>query len=350
MASLYGLLNLPDTKNWRVTEVGEQVVFDAVNQMVERYNQDLAEMQSIFVQGDTTLHQIKYVMPGYGMMQEATELTRPGTVRAGASYTVGFGLRDFRDQIGWDDVTMAYATVEQLDMLVKTVMIRHTASVRHYIMKAIFNNASYTYVDPVHGDTTVYPLANGDSTLYPPVIGNTANATEDMYLAGNIASISDVNNPLPTLRNKIWARKSDADVLIFANPVEAAQIKALAAFVDVIDPNLVVNQGTQSSYSGPNTPGKVVGYVDESWIVEWRHMPAGYLYATDWTQDAPLMRRLDAVDLPGRGQLSLIAQQTEHPIQSSFFRDRHGFGAANRLNGAVLKVTGASYAVPAAYA
>lgn len=348
--SIYGILNVADTKNFLVSQNDEVLVFDAINMLLDRYNQDLAEAVRVFVDGDTTQHQIRYFQPGAGEMQEGTEFTRPGAVKSGQSYTVGFGLRDFRDQIAWNDISYAYATVQQLDLQVKTVMIRHRNTVRKHILKAIFNNAQYTFDDPQHGDVIVYPLANGDATLYPPTIGNQTPATANHYVASNMASITDGTNPLPTYRDLLLSRDSDANLYAFVNATTANQIRALLAFVDVADPNIRQFQGTEAVYNGPSVPGQVIGRVNDMWIVQWNQIPAGYVVVTDISKPAPLMRRLDAVEVPGRGQLTLVAQQQEHPVMSSFFRDRHGFGVGNRLNTVIGQVTGAAYVVPSAYA
>src|SRR5215204_3684626 len=114
MAALYGIMGLGDVKNLSVTQVGQRIVFDAVNTLVDRYNAELAEMTRLFVEGETIEPQITYVMPGGGMMQESTEMSRPGAVRPPVGWPVGFEIRDARDQVAWDDVTLAYATVEQV--------------------------------------------------------------------------------------------------------------------------------------------------------------------------------------------------------------------------------------------
>jgi hypothetical protein len=350
MAALYGIMGMGDVKNMSVTQIGQRIVFDAVNQLVDRYNAELAEIERFFVAGETTEPQVTYIMPGGGMMQESTDMSRPGAVRPPLGWPVGFEIRDARDQVAWDDVALAYATVEQVQATVNNVQIRHTNWVRFHLMRALFNNTTRTFVDPLFGNVTVYPLASGDATVYPPVIAATVGATDNHYLAFNQASISDANNPFPTWRAELEEHGIAGDIVALANPTQVAQIKAMTNFVDVADTALRVNQGVEAVYSGRPVPGTIVGYVDGVWISEWRWMPAGYIYMTATEAPAPLMRRVDRAAIPGRGELRLIATQTEFPFIESFWRDRHGYGVANRLNGLVGQITGATYVIPSGYA
>mgnify|MGYP000424540598 CR=1 FL=1 len=58
----------------------------------------------------------------------------------------------------------------------------------------------------------------------------------------------------------------------------------------------------------------------------------------------------DPVDTGLRTGLQLVATDNQHPFESSFWRHRFGFGAANRLNGVVIELAnGGSYTVPSGY-
>jgi hypothetical protein len=350
MAALYGVMGLNDVKNMTVQQIGQRQVFDAIGQLLAQYNADLADITSFFVQGETTDPQITYIMPGGGMMQESTELTRPGAVRPPLGWPVGFEMRDARDQVGWDDIALAYATVEIVQSTVDNVMIRHSNWVRYNLLRAIFSNVARTFNDPLFGVITVQPLANNDTVVYPPNIGQTAGAVDNHYLAANLANLSDANNPFPVWVEELAEHGGAGPIVAVVNPVQANQIRAMTAFIEVADSNLRVMQGVESVYTGPPVPGNVIGIINGAWISEWRWMPAGYVAMRDMSQPAPLLKRLDRVQLPGRGELALVATQSEFPLIGSFWRDRHGYGVANRLNGLIGQVTGASYVIPPLYA
>jgi len=350
MGSLYGIMGMPDVKNLTVNSIGQRVVYDAIRQLVDRYNAELAEMLSLLVERDTTDAQETYMLTGGGMMQEATDLTRPGAIRPPAGYPVGFEIRDARDQVAWDDIAMAYATVEIVEQTVAHVMVRHTNWVRYNLLKCLFRNTVKTYVDPLLGAISVQPLANGDTVVYPPVYGSTTGATDDHYVGIAGANIADGTNPIPVWRDELLEHVGTAgNVVMFLNPTQAAEAAALTAFVDIVDPAITVNQGITAQYNGSKVPGEVIGRVNNVWISSWKWMPANFSLTIDTTMPPPIIRRIDRVALPGRGALALVATQSEYPLQESFWRDRHGFGVGNRLNGVVGMLGNATYAIPTAY-
>lgn len=351
-SSLYGIMGMPDVKNLTVNSIGQPVVYDAIQQLVARYNTELQEMLTLFVERDTTDAQVTYMQTGGGMMQEATDLTRPGSVRPIPGYSVGFEIRDGRDQLGWDDIALAYATVEIVDAAVAQIMIRHTNWVRYHVLKTLFRNTAKTYVDPLLGSISVQPLANGDAIEYPPLPGTTTAAADNHYLGVAGANIADATNPIPTWRDELIEHTggTGGNVVAFMNPTQAAEARALTAFIDIQDPGLVLYQGQEAVYNGTPVPGKIIGKVNDVWVSSWAWVPANYLMFFDTTMPPPLLRRLDRVPLPGRGELALIATQSEYPLQASFWRDRHGFGCGNRLNGVIGMLGNATYAIPAAYA
>lgn len=348
MAALYGIMGLADVRNLTVQSLGQRQVFDAVKLLLDQYNADLADMTAFFVEGTTEEVQITYMMPGGGEMQESNEWSRPGAVRPPAGYPVGFEINDARDQVAWNDVSLAYATVEVVQAAVDNIMIRHTNWVRRKLLRAVLNNVNRVTLDPQFGQVTVKPLANGDTDVYS--MYGAAMATDNHYLAANIASISDVNNPFPTYYDEIAEHYGDSTVVSLVNPAQSAQIKAMAGFIEVADPRVRVNDGVEAINPGVTVPGTIIGLLGNVWISEWRSMIPNYVFTRNMDAPAPLLKRIDRVPLAGRGELALIATQTEHPFQESFWRDRHGYGAANRVGAVVGQITGASYTIPTGYA
>lgn len=348
MAALYGAMGLADVKNLSVQQLGQRVVFDAVNTLLAQYNADLAAITDFFVARTTEEVQITYFMPGGGEMQESTEWTRPGAVRPPAGYPVGFEINDARDQVAWNDIALAYATVETVQAAVDNIMIRHTNWVRRKLLRAVLNNVNRTTLDPQFGSVTVKPLANGDTDVYS--MYGAAMATDNHYIASNMASISDANNPFPTYYEEIAEHVGDTTVVALVNPAQAAQIKAMAAFIDVADTRVRVSDGIEAINPGISVPGSIIGLLGNTWISEWRAMPAGYTFVRNMDVPAPLLKRIDRVPIDGRGELRLIATQQEFPLQESFWRDRHGYGAENRVAALVGQITGAAYVIPAGYA
>jgi hypothetical protein len=81
-------------------------------------------------------------------------------------------------------------------------------------------------------------------------------------------------------------------------------------------------------------------------------MPANYLLGLDLNQPSPLKRRIDvATSLRGFRLVADWDTSNEFPLAKSTWRDRHGYGVAERLNGVAMFLdAGGSYTVPSAYA
>lgn len=353
MASLYGILGLEEGTYALINDVGQRMVFDAVNELADRHNADIEAMTRLLVERETTEHTMRYFLPGAGRMQESTPLSRPGAVKQAESYTVAFEIRDGRDQVAWDDVAAAYATVEQVNLAVKNVMIRHANWVRYHLLRSLFIATSHVFADPINGDLTIQPLANGDAVVYPPVIGAENGATDNHYLAPNYTTspeISDTNNPFTLIYDELAEHFGNSNAVALVNPTQFAEVDGMTGFTPVGDPFIRAPLVASAISPGIDVPGEIKGRVGNVWISEWRWMPENYILGIDLDQPPPLVKRVDKVALGGRGRLELIAQQTEFPLQESFWRDRRGYGVGNRLSAVVLKVNGASYTTPAGYA
>jgi hypothetical protein len=354
MATIYGLLGIED-RDATVDSVGQRTVYEATQALLDRHNEDVAAATAVFVQETTTNYQENYWLSGGGMMQLSTRLTRPGAVKPVDSYTTAYDLLDYRDQLAWDDISMAYMTLAKYNMAVQNIAIRHANTVRFQILRHLLNNTNATFVDEIRGSLTIRRLANTDTTLYPPVIGSDTNADDEHYLESGYtaANISDTNNPFPTIRAELDEHFGMGEVVAWVNNAQRAKIEALTDFIPASD--RFIREGTSTPTivgGGPDVPGTIFGRINEVWVSEWRWMPANYILAVDIMQPAPLKRRIDEpTSIRGRGRLELVAEQEEFPLTESFWRFREGYGVANRLNGVVMELgTGGTYTVPTEYA
>lgn len=353
MTTIYGILGIQD-RDTTVDSVGQRTTFDATTELLNRHNEDVNAVSAVFIEETITEYQDNYYLPGGGKMQKSTRLSRPGAVKPLGSYTTAYDLEDWRDQLAWDDISIAYMTLAKYNTAVQNITMRHLNTKRDNIIRHLINNTNDTsYVDEIRGALTIRRLANTDGTTYPPVIGSDTGADDNHYLASGYASsaISSTNNPFPVVRDEIAEHFGPGNVVAFVNNAQRGKIEALPDFIPVNDPNVTAGSATPTVSGAPTgLPGIVFGYVNNVWVVEWRWWPADYLFATDLDQPAPLVRRIDEpTNIKGRGILELVAQQQEFPLTESFWRFREGYGVGNRLNGVVMKFMAGSYDVPAAY-
>lgn len=358
MSGILGLLNLTDGDRKFGQTVGQKVVYDAAQEYLRQHNMELQKVISVFVQETTEEYKERYRLPGGGRMQRRSGQAQSGAVKPTGSWDVAYPLYDFGSQLAYTDVEFAKMTPNGLQLHLDTIRAQDINTVRFEILYRLFNSAQATFDDPEHGALSIEPLANGDSVLFPPVLGTESEATETHYLESNYAAsaIDDTNNPLVTLRNDLEEHFGTptgfGNTVVFANTANIAKLKALADFVEVVDSNVRAGNDTATPQSLPAAvPGRIVGRCDGTWVVEWRWIPSGWMLAIDLDQPKPLKMRVDEADTGLPRGLALVSTSDTHPMMQSHYRHRYGFGAANRLNGAVIEFnTGGSYTAPSAYA
>lgn len=356
MSEIYGALGINDTDRVYLSTLGQQVVYDAVQETLQRWNEDMQAAMMMFVDETTSDHKRRYKLAGGGRMQRLGGQGQAGAVKATGQWDVAFPLEGFGDQLASNRVDYAYMSVQDLDRHLDTIMNRSANTVRYEILAALLNSAQGTFIDPLWGSLAIEPLANGDSVTYPPVLGSESEATDNHYLESGYAaaSISDTNNPYVTLRDELEEHfgtpTGGSNIVAFINNAQVSKTEALTDFDPVNDRFTQPGADTDQLFGLPSVPGRVVGRTNGVWVVEWRWIPANYIMARHLDVPAPLVQRVDPADT-GLGQgLQLVAESDTHPFSSSHYEHRFGFGCGNRLNGVVMELgTGGSYSVPSGY-
>lgn len=357
MSWLSGMLTLNDTDRVFNSTDGQRVVLDAIATYLNKVRSDLALAQSVFVETSTTDHIERYRLPGGGRLQRRGGYARSGAVKNFGAWDVAYPLEDFGDQIAENDIAMAYMSVGDMERHVDTVVNQSVNTRRFEMLKALVQNVTRTFVDPLWGSLTIQPAANNDAVTYPPVLGAETEATDDHYLETGYAgsAISDSNNPLVTARDELeehfGAGTGGENIVVFINNAQRAKIEALTGFDEVIDRFIRAGDQTNVPIQLPNVPGRIIGRGSGVWVSEWRWIPANYLVAVHLDAPAPLKERIDPPDTRLGQGLQLVAREADYPIESAHWRDRFGYGVGNRLNLVVLEcATGGSYTIPTAYA
>lgn len=360
MPTIYGALSLEDTDRVFNATVGQRAIYDLTTQYVARYRTEQQAAQRIFVEMTTSDHILSYKLPGSGYMQRRGQSSQPGAIKAGGSWPVAFPLEDFGDAIAQDDVTMAYMTAAELQRHIDTILSRDANTRRLEILRALFTATTRTFIDPLWDSLTIRPLANGTAgELYPPVIGSMTDATENHYLESGYAAsaISDTNDPYVTIANELEEHfgtpTGGSNVVVFINSAQTAKTRALTDFVGISD--MAITPGAQTTTVN-NLPAdltagswRILGRHEGAgaWVVEWRWIPANYMFGLSLDAPRPLMERVDPADTGLGAGLQLVARDVEFPFETSFWRDRFGYGVGNRLNGVAFELgTGGTYTAP----
>jgi len=357
MGAIFGHLNISDTDRVFATTPGQATIWQAVQDYLTAWNTELNNATALFVDTVTANFKERYKLPGGGYLQRRNSEGRYGTVKPTGQWDVAYPLEDFGASMGWNDVDIAYMTVQELERTVLTITAQSINTVRFEMLKALLNNTARTFVDPLNGSLTIQPLANGDSVVYPPVQGSDAEATETHYLESGYAtaSISDTNNPIKTivddLEEHFGVPTGGSNIAVMINNAETAKVTAITGFVPVSDRFVNPGDDTAVPTGLPSTlPGKVLGRLSGAWVLEWRRLPATYMVGTHLDVPKPLKQRIDPADTGLGVGLQLVATDDEFPFTQSFWRHRFGFGVGNRLNGVVMEMgTGGSYSIPTGY-
>jgi hypothetical protein len=123
--------------------------------------------------------------------------------------------------MGWDDVTYAYMTVQQLrSRAYQCHGTRHQHRSLPGLEPSVFSRATILSLIPRRGSLTIRRLANADGTIYPPQIGATTELTGHthyvIWLRLPVRSVIAITRSLlsvPTLSSTLarmskWLRSS----------------------------------------------------------------------------------------------------------------------------------------------
>lgn len=355
MTTFYGLFSTADLDS-PINDVGQLVVYDRIQELVNAHNANLEKAMSAFVSDPaTTVWQEEFKLPGGGYMQDLDEFGRPAATKPGGSWTVAYPLWIRGDQKAFTRRAAGLMTVREMGAFLSDTLIKDTNTRRRDLLRTLFRNVNYNFKDiSGHGTLGIKALANQDGTLYPNAVDSDAAAEAEAqhYITSGYAvgDISDTNNPIVTIVNLLSSTLGQGNVVIFvrSNSTALTEIKALADYAPLRSGNVIVGSGETTAINPPvGLPGIVQGYVDNAWIVAYDWIPANYLLGIDLDKERPIKIRVDPV-APGltRG-LSLVAEDMNFPIQSLYYENVYGMGVSNRLNGVVMELTAdATYDIP----
>jgi len=362
MSLIYGATWTTAEDHQLVNTVGKELLFTQAQAVAERFNASLQTAMRSFVDpAPARSHSWRFKLPGTAHLQRHSDRSgsRPHARHPVGEYDVALPLEDWRYAVMMNDVDEAHLTVGDLRNSLQGVLTSTSKVVRREIGRALFNNTPRTFTDRLWGTLTIEPLANGDSVLYPPTFDSDTEATADHYLVSGFtaANISDSNNPLITLRDKIrphfgFSSPDGEDIIVYINKAQAEKIEALADFVPVLDRFVQPGADAATLIGTPDISGRILGRSNGVWVAEFSEfIPANYMVAVHLFEDRPLRRRVDLEGTGlGDGDLQLIAEEENNPFKSMFWRIRFGLGVVNRLNGAVMELTtDTQYDVPAIY-
>lgn len=343
----YGFVGLERLASERVVTVGVDRIFSAITESAAEHNRQIDAMLSNLV-ARTTLHQEMFMLPGAGTMQPLDDKGNPKVVEEYGHYTVAYPIQGAGTAWGDNRVSRALMTVEEANRHTVENIKRDADWMIRHILASVFNNTAWVFTDKEFGALTVQPLANADAVTYVRVGGAAAVDTHYLFQA---AAIADATNPFPTIYDELMEHPSNSGpVVVFVATSLKTSIQALTNFIPASDPDITLGVASDrlGSLIERGYGEEVLGKVDKCWIVEWRRLPAGYMFA----------------QAMGAGP---IVKMREYPVAAlqGLFTENHspdgnhaeyrmiryaGFGVANRIGALCMQIGAGAYAIPAAYA
>jgi len=266
------------------------------------------------------------------------------------SYEIGYPIQGGGTAWGGNRVTREMMTAAEANKFTLMVQQQDADWMRRHILAAFLNSASYVFRDKQHGNITVYPLANNDTVEFTR-IGMTDPATDNHYLA-QAAAISDGANPFATIRAELVEHPGNGETVVAFIPEGLkSAVTGLTEFVEVSDVDIVLG-ATSDTVSRRD---ELVAFGDELlgktksgvWIVLWKSLPAGYIFAHCPDAGAFVAQReYPVTSLQGLFP-EYFSEDGNHYV-NRFIRYA-GFGVQNRTAAMVYYVGNASYVVPTAY-
>lgn len=349
----YALSGLADVMADHVSTVGVQVVFDHVREAFSLWNARVNAAISNFVER-TTLSEERYWLPGDGVSQPISADGNPVPRRFTGNYEVGYHLRGYGDGYGLNRISMAQATVMDVERWTLEILKADKRRIEREILKALLykpSSGGWTFDDitrPQDPSVQVQGLANGDTVTYIRLDGS--SSTEDHYKAEATAldddTFTDIYNELREHPSNMVSQTGY--VVSYVATSLVATVEALTNLKDPTD-DLVI-PGISADRVDNRILGlvgglgeRVLGYLSHNIIVEWSALPTGYIVS--YAPNAPKVLKMR--EYPQSSLQGLFPEMANIDGNHQEIRSLRWFGmaVANRV-GAIAYEVDSAYATP----
>jgi hypothetical protein len=348
-----GFLNLQGMFDQRVSSVNIDLINTAIQQSVDEHNRQVAAVMSLFVAKNPRFNQsptVRFKTPVAVRNQPLDENGRARPIRVAGHYDVAFPLQGSGNAWGANFVAREKMTVEDANNITATLIDGDTRWMRDHVLAGLFTNVSWTYTDDDDdvGSLTIKGPANGNTDTYLVQGGADAGATDTHFLAQSDA-IATAHNPFPTMYQELMEHpENGGEAVCFVPTSNKAAVEGVSGFVVARRPNDPVQPGSSTDVLvgdlPASVPGKLFGYLNDTWMVHWPTLPTDYLIEVATQGERALgMREHPEASLQG---FKRVAERNDHPFMEAQYLRFAGFGAWNRVGVVVQRVGNGSYAIP----
>lgn len=346
----YGTFVTLDTlatlNNTTVAQLGEDNAFAALNAALVAHNTIMRDLMDTLV--DTTTDRLRrYGGPANMAMDEIDEMGTPDAQKVAAGSNVGFPLRLYGGSLQWTRKAFQNMMASEFAAQVTGMMDADKNVVIRQIKRAIFTPTNTTFLDRLIDGVSlpVKALVNADSAPIP--LGPNGEvftaSTHTHYLGTGSFVASDLSGLIST----VTEHYGNGNIIVVINQAQEATVRAFTGFVAYIDPRLMnlttAITARENLDNLVNIYNRRIGLYAgaEIWVKPW--VPANYVFCYLDGQPKPLAMRTRPT---GGGDLTLVFEDEEHPLRARTYEREFGVGVWNRINGAALYTSNATYAAP----
>lgn len=337
-------------------EFGLDTIVDVLNADITAHNFNVQNMVSEMAEPTIDRQRIYGTSAG-GDMIEVDEFGRGPTQVFLPGVTVGFPMRLFQYNIGWNRKWLENATPRDLAVRVLAAEKAHLKAVTREMKKAFFLSANYTFTDFLTDRVSlgVKRLVNADSANIPDgPNGETfdgSSHTHYLARAGGSLAATDLTSAI----NTVVEHGYGGDVKVVISRTDETTFRNLSGFTAYQDPRLIwpslpTSSGTSSNLTGQpldiaRLDNRAIGVFGaaEVWVKPWAIANYAVVYDAASPNKPLCFRQRKRESLQG---LRIAAEIETFPLQAQYMEAEFGIGVWTRTNGAVLYFGNTSYADP----
>ena len=352
----YGTLSVLDTlaaTQTSLVDYGEDRAWQQIDALLAAHNMQMQDMLGDLVERSND-RQRRYGTTASKTMQELDEFGRPQPQKVTAGATLGFPLRLYGDALQWTrKFLQTNGSSAQMAAEIRAMLDSDRRLTMYEMKRALFTPTSYTFADRlIDGvDLAVKALINADSSTIPlGPNGETFDGTTHthyLYTTGTALAAADVSGLQTTLRE----HSSQGTIDLYINSAQETAMRGLSGFVAHIYGYIQRGGGsttdvTNQSLDTRNVGDRSIGFFGESEVFVKPWVPSGYVLGlNNGIADRPLVLRTR----PGAGELQLVSDFADHPLQARAYEREFGIGVYNRVAAAALYIdtgNGDAYVAP----
>ncbi|WP_278313736.1 hypothetical protein [Lolliginicoccus levis] len=339
-------------------------IWDEIAQVLDLFNQERSAITQLVSHPTTAVAEPIPQALHSESFDRASEYGEPTGVREPAdALLMGYDFEDYDKASRFTWKFLRDASAEQVRAVFTRVLEADNKLVTTTILDRLLNPAERAN----EHHHRVFGLYTGnDGITPPPYLGKAFSQSTTHYLASGAAAVDsmDIEDLITLVSEKGYGRQAGSQLLILANPQEAAAISAFRAGeesrpteggetsapiakYDFVRSASAPAYLTQDNIVGKVAPGEfhnlpVLGSYGPAWLIESEFIPAGYVavVASGGPNSAtnPVALRQHP-NLAYQGLRVIPGRDQRYPLQDSFFARGFGTGIRHRGAAACLQVT-----------